>query len=57
MTNINHIPSPPLNAYIDDLYYIDGSMPYPREKIMPDSRLDLKINCQDQCQPPTPSIA
>jgi len=39
-----YTPSPPLNAYIDGFYYLDGLMPYPREKIMPDSWLDLKIN-------------
>ncbi|MEO7839962.1 MAG: helix-turn-helix domain-containing protein [Anaerolineales bacterium] len=39
-----HIPSPPLNTYIENLYYVDGLMPYRREKILPDSRLDLKIN-------------
>ena len=39
-----YIPSPPLNAYIDRLYYVDGLAPYPHEKILPDSRLDLKIN-------------
>jgi len=44
MTLIHHIPAPPLNAYIDDLYYVDGRIPYPREKIMPGSQLDLKIN-------------
>jgi AraC-like DNA-binding protein len=44
MTPIHHAPAPPLNAYIDDLYYVDGLIPYPREKIMPGSQLDLKIN-------------
>jgi AraC-like DNA-binding protein len=44
MTAILHIPSPPLKAYIEYLYYVDGLAPYPHEKILPDSRLDLKIN-------------
>lgn len=44
MTATVHIPSPPLNTYIEGLYYLEGRMPYPREKIMPDARLDLKIN-------------
>jgi AraC-like DNA-binding protein len=39
-----YTPSPPLNAYVDGFYYLDGRMPYPREKIMPDAWLDLKIN-------------
>jgi len=41
---ISYIPSPPLSAYIDGFYYLDGLMPYPREKIIPDSQLDLKFN-------------
>ncbi len=44
MSMTYHIPSPPLNAYIENLYYVDGLAPYPHEKILPDSRLDLKIN-------------
>lgn len=43
-TYIRHIPSRPLDIYIDYFYYIDGSMPYPREKILPFPTLDLKIN-------------
>jgi AraC-like DNA-binding protein len=38
------MPSPPLDAYIDYFYYIDGSMPYPREKILPTGWLDLEVN-------------
>jgi AraC-like DNA-binding protein len=41
---IIYVPSPPLNAYIDNFYYLDGLMPYPREKIIPDPQVDLKIN-------------
>ncbi len=44
MTYIRHIPSPPLDAYIDYFYYLDGSMPYPREKILPTGWLDLEVN-------------
>jgi AraC-like DNA-binding protein len=44
MTYIRHIPSPPLNSYIDYFYYLDGSRPYPREKILPTGWLDLEIN-------------
>jgi AraC-like DNA-binding protein len=43
-TYMRHIPSPPLNAYIDYLYYLEGAMPYPREKILPMGWLDLEIN-------------
>ncbi|MBA3869587.1 MAG: hypothetical protein H0X30_10570 [Anaerolineae bacterium] len=39
-----HIPSPPLNAYINSFYYVDGLVPYRREKILPDAGLDLKVN-------------
>lgn len=43
-TYIRHISSPPLNTYIDYFYYIDGAMPYPREKILPTGWLDLEVN-------------
>jgi AraC-like DNA-binding protein len=43
-TYIRHIPSPPLDTYIDYFYYIDGAMPYPREKILPTGWLDLEVN-------------
>ncbi|MEO8612310.1 MAG: helix-turn-helix domain-containing protein [Chloroflexota bacterium] len=39
-----YIPSPPLDAYVDHLYYLDHLLPYAREKILPDAGLDLKIN-------------
>jgi AraC-like DNA-binding protein len=44
MVYIRHIPSPPLQPYIDYFYYLDGAMPYPREKILPTGWLDLEIN-------------
>src|SRR5690554_832338 len=44
MTYIRYIPSPPLNHYIHHLYYLDGTMPFPRERILPNPTLDLKIN-------------
>jgi AraC-like DNA-binding protein len=43
-TYVRHLPSPPLDTYIDYFYYIDGSMPYPREKILPTGWLDLEVN-------------
>ena len=43
-TYIRHTPSPPLNAYIDHFYYLDGQMPFRHEKILPVPALDLKIN-------------
>jgi AraC-like DNA-binding protein len=33
-----------LDSYIDYFYYIDGAMPYPREKILPTGWLDLEVN-------------
>jgi AraC-like DNA-binding protein len=39
-----HIPSAPLNSYINYLYYRDVPMPYPRERILPLPTLDLKLN-------------
>ncbi len=44
MTYISYIPSPPLNAYIDDLYYLDGPAPYPRQKVLPVVSSNLMIN-------------
>jgi hypothetical protein len=43
MTYIRHIPSPPLDTYIDYFYYLDGSMPNRREKILPTGWLDLEV--------------
>jgi AraC-like DNA-binding protein len=47
MTYISYIPSPPLNAYIDDLYYLDGSSSYPRQKVLPVAASNLMINLGD----------
>jgi len=44
MIYTRYIPSPPLDRYINHLYYLDGQMPYPRERILPVPLLDLKIN-------------
>lgn len=44
MTYLRHIPAPPLDRYISHLYYLDGRMPYTRERILPVPLLDLKIN-------------
>jgi AraC-like DNA-binding protein len=50
MTYIRHIPSPPLDTYIDYFYYLDGSMPYRREKVLPTGWLDLEVNLGDAIQ-------
>src|SRR5512139_739636 len=44
MAYIFHVPSPPLNFYINRLYYPDGSILPAREKILPLPAIDLKIN-------------
>ena len=44
MAFIFHVPSPPLNSYINRFYYPDGAILPPREKILPLPALDLKIN-------------
>ena len=49
-TYIDHIPSPPLNAYIDDLYYWNGPPPYPRMKVLPLPSLHLMVNFGDPFQ-------
>jgi AraC-like DNA-binding protein len=47
MTYFSFIPSPPLNAYIDDLYYLDGPASYPRQKVLPVASSNLMINLGD----------
>jgi AraC-like DNA-binding protein len=47
MTYISSIPSPPLNAYIEDLYYLDGPAAYPRQKVLPVASANLMINVGD----------
>jgi AraC-like DNA-binding protein len=47
MEYISRVPAPPLNAYIDDLYYLEGLSPYPRLKVSPSPSLHLMINLGD----------
>ncbi len=59
MIYTSHIPSPPLNSYIDDLYYLDGPAPHSRLKTFPIPCLHLMVNfgqafsvsTSDQAQP------
>lgn len=44
MTYISYIPASPLNAYIEDLYYLDGPASYPRQKVLPVASSNLMIN-------------
>src|SRR5215831_7274937 len=44
MAYFRHVPSPPLNAHIDELYYFDGPAPYPRQKVLPYPSLNLMVN-------------
>ena len=44
MAYIFHVPSPPLNFYINRFYYPDDCILPPREKILPLPALDLKVN-------------
>jgi AraC-like DNA-binding protein len=44
MDYISYIPASPLNAYIDDLYYLEGPSPYPRLKVSPMPSLNLMFN-------------
>jgi AraC-like DNA-binding protein len=39
-----HIPSPPLNFYINTFYFLNDSVPLHRERILPVPDIDLKIN-------------
>jgi AraC-like DNA-binding protein len=45
-----HIPPAPLNAYIDDIYYLDGPAQYARLKVFPMPSLHLIINLGDGCR-------
>src|SRR5215212_9081895 len=47
MSYISHIPSFPLNAYIEDLYYLDGPAAYSRQKALPVASSNLMINLGD----------
>ena len=44
MSYICYFPSPPLRDYIEDLYYLDGPAPYPRQKALPVASSNLMIN-------------
>jgi AraC-like DNA-binding protein len=44
MSYKSSIPCPPLNAYIDDLYYWDGPAPYLCQKVLPVASLNVMIN-------------
>jgi AraC-like DNA-binding protein len=50
MTYIVHKPSPPLDAFIERLYYANSTLPYEREKVLPMPWLELKINFGDAFQ-------
>jgi methylphosphotriester-DNA--protein-cysteine methyltransferase len=50
MTISVHLPSPPLNAYINYLWYCDGPTAYPRLKILPMPSLHVMVNFGDAYQ-------
>jgi AraC-like DNA-binding protein len=41
---VRYIPSPPLKLYINNFYYLDGSMPFRHAKILPLPPIDMKFN-------------
>jgi AraC-like DNA-binding protein len=47
MVYVQHIPSPPLDRYIECLFYMEGWMPFRQEKIPPTPALNLQINLGD----------
>lgn len=47
MVYIQHTPAPPLNRYIERLFYMEGWMPFQHEKIPPTPALNLQINLGD----------
>ena len=44
VTYSSYIPSPPLNAYIEDLYYLDSPAAYPQQKVLPVAAANVMIN-------------
>src|SRR5262249_44655375 len=44
MAHTRYVPAPPLNAYIDNLYYLDGPAPYRRQKVLPHPSFNLMVN-------------
>ncbi len=53
----SHIPSPPLNSYIDDLYYLHGPAPHSRLKTFPMPSLHLMVNFGQAFSVSTPDQA
>lgn len=47
MVYVQHIPSPPLNRYIECLFYMEGWVPFRHEKVPPTPALNLQINLGD----------
>lgn len=47
MNYIGYVPSPPLNRYIERLFYIEGWVPFRHERIPPTPTLNLQINLGD----------
>jgi hypothetical protein len=50
MAYARYIPSPPLDSYIDDFYYLDGPAPYPRQKVLPVASSNVMVNLGDPFQ-------
>src|SRR5688572_13027327 len=44
MDYISRVPAPPLDSYIDDLYFLQGVAPYARMKVHPMPSLNLMVN-------------
>jgi AraC-like DNA-binding protein len=44
MDYVRRVPGPPLDAFIDDLYYLEGAAPYPRLKVPPMPSAHLMVN-------------
>jgi len=47
MSYLSYIPPAPLDAYIEDLYYLDGPAAYPRQNVLPVAASNLMINLGD----------
>lgn len=48
MRYVSRVPQPPLDQLVDDLYYLEGSPPYPRFKLPPMPSAVLILNLGDR---------
>lgn len=57
MTYTRLVPAPPLNAYVDDLYCLDGPAPHKRQMVFPMPSVHLMFNFGEAFQVYAPDQA